>query len=247
VARKRSRPAQPRHHGKAAPAKRRWVRPGTSVYGFGLGRAAGSVASAETWTAPTVARAPNQSATIRMSLIRPSVSVRTSMIWTPTHRPVGATGPAGVCSGPTCRPASRKATATDAPASTTLSTSRSGRSSAFAPPWDLPSCPVRTARSRHESRTTSSCRRRRAEQGRRTPRSGRWPSGRRPARLLIQSRRRCSMSGRYEPRRATPFNAGPLDRPGRAGPPRPRRGDVVAGPSTGFEPDRRSIRGPVHR
>jgi hypothetical protein len=67
VALKRSRPAQPRHHGKAAPAKRRWVRPGMMAYGFELGRAAGSAASAGTWTAPTVARAPNQSAIIRMS------------------------------------------------------------------------------------------------------------------------------------------------------------------------------------
>ena len=41
MALKRSRPAQPRHHGKAAPAKRRWVRPGMMAYGFELGRAAG--------------------------------------------------------------------------------------------------------------------------------------------------------------------------------------------------------------
>jgi len=52
------------------------------------------------------------------------------MIRRSTRRPVGATRPAEVSSGPTCRPARRKATATESPASTTLSTSRSGRSRA---------------------------------------------------------------------------------------------------------------------
>jgi hypothetical protein len=56
---------------------------------FGTGSTPASAtapaASAETETAPTAASAPNQSATILMSLTRPSVSVRTSMIWTSTR------------------------------------------------------------------------------------------------------------------------------------------------------------------
>jgi dienelactone hydrolase len=79
-------------------------------------------------TAPTATRAPSSSATIRMSLIRPSVIVRTSMTRSSTTCPVGGTGPADVCSVPTCRPLSRNATATFPPSSTTSSTCRSIRS-----------------------------------------------------------------------------------------------------------------------
>ena len=54
----------------------------------------------------------------QMALIRPPVTVRTSMVRIATSRPVGATGPRGEANGPTCRPRMTNATTTRSGVST---------------------------------------------------------------------------------------------------------------------------------